>query len=555
MGMSYRIRFRNLLISICLNCILSLVTLGQQASLVTHLNEQRILDHALILTDPEANMVFDKIDQSLFHPFQFNLLSDQAEVYWLKFKINNEEDREHTMFTSSFFFDSVTVYRVNHERSSLIPEKGKHGYLISPEQRAYDYSQSSIIPLRIMPNQENEFVLRLHNYSKSGQKLVKTSFRMAFILYSTAAFKYRYGFLQFFNYFLAGLLTLTVLYNLLIFVWMRESIYGFLLIQSFASYSWVLFSGGLIIASGLIENLEWERYLRINLPFVIWHTVYPLFVADFLQLKKNSKTQFYSLVSLPVFYIIFSIEPLVNYEIGLFFKQLISVITYTLIPFVCYKAVRRGERFAGYLLAGSIILLTAAALFIYYLNDLSLNYQTGHVYLLIGLTAEVLIFTVATSQRMGILKLSNIQISREKDAIALELEEKNRKLIAYTTTRIRQNEEIEELQEVLTHSEGKTVELQKRLAQLRDFDTNWSTFKLYFESVYSDFFASLNKNHTNLTPNEERLAAFIKMGLTSKEIAGLQNVTKRAVDKARERLKKKMSIQTEINLTDYIKHI
>ena len=127
--------------------------------------------------------------------------------------------------------------------------------------------------------------------------------------------------------------------------------------------------------------------------------------------------------------------------------------------------------------------------------------------------------------------------------------------VAYTTARIHSNEELEEIQKELSKEKNHNPLLEKRLNQLKNLDAGWETFRVYFENVYSGFFHSLEQHHNNLTPNEERLSAFIKMGLTSKEIARLQNVTKRAVDKARERLKKKMAIDAEVNLTEYLKKI
>ncbi len=524
---------------------------GQSLSVVDE--EQNILHHAKVFVGDVPNSDLDSILNRDFKLFDLNDLQDIQEVYWLRFSIENNTNKEIEMLTSSFFIDSLSVYVLEDKR--LVKQPGRHGYLIPTDERAHRYGQSAIIPINVPEQGVTEYFIRVHNYSYHGKQFAKTSFRMGFVLYSLEGFHNRYDLLVFFNHFLTGLFTLTILFNILMLAWVRERIFGYLLLHNLACYSWILFTGGVLINLGLIEDLELERTLRTNVPYILFHVSYPVFIVAFLKIKKYSRPLHLAMIGLPIIYFIVTIPWVLDYETTVVIREVISLTLYMLVPISAFLGMRNNQEFAAYIFLGSLVLLINTIVYVHFFNRPEFNYQTGHVIFLIGLTFETLVFTFATTQIIGVLKMSNIKVNAEKRAVEKELEEKNRKLIAYTTSRMRNNEELEEIQKELGQENNRDPRLEKRLDQLKHFDAGWDTFKVYFENVYSEFFEVLNARHTNLTSNEERLAAFIKMGLTSKEIAGLQNVTKRAVDKARERLKKKMELSPEVHLNDHIKNL
>ena len=59
-------------------------------------------------------------------------------------------------------------------------------------------------------------------------------------------------------------------------------------------------------------------------------------------------------------------------------------------------------------------------------------------------------------------------------------------------------------------------------------------------------------NYPNLTPSDVKLAAYLRMNLSTKEIAHLLNITNRSVELKRYRLRKKMNLETEINLGEFM---
>ena len=70
--------------------------------------------------------------------------------------------------------------------------------------------------------------------------------------------------------------------------------------------------------------------------------------------------------------------------------------------------------------------------------------------------------------------------------------------------------------------------------------------------MHPNFFKRLKERLPALTPHEERLCAFIKLNLSTKEIANINNNTTAAVDKSRNRLRKKLNITADESLKEYL---
>ncbi|MBQ0732956.1 triple tyrosine motif-containing protein [Aquimarina celericrescens] len=89
---------------------------------------------------------------------------------------------------------------------------------------------------------------------------------------------------------------------------------------------------------------------------------------------------------------------------------------------------------------------------------------------------------------------------------------------------------------------------------LNDND-NWESFKEAFNTVDKKFLKKLKKMHPNLSTNDLKLCAYLRLNLSSKEIAPLFNISTRSVEIKRYRLRKKMNLSHEDNLVSYILEI
>jgi tetratricopeptide (TPR) repeat protein/DNA-binding CsgD family transcriptional regulator len=83
-------------------------------------------------------------------------------------------------------------------------------------------------------------------------------------------------------------------------------------------------------------------------------------------------------------------------------------------------------------------------------------------------------------------------------------------------------------------------------------DNNWEQFRNYFEEVHRDFNTNVMKNFPEVSNNDLRLMALLKMNLSSKEIANILNISIEGVKKARYRLRKKLKLSTEDSLQELV---
>lgn len=151
----------------------------------------------------------------------------------------------------------------------------------------------------------------------------------------------------------------------------------------------------------------------------------------------------------------------------------------------------------------------------------------------------------------------------EKSRIIKEdLDFHHQKLTSFTLSHIKTNQKVEsvelKLKRMLSESsprdKGLRDDLRNMISMLSSVktDTHWDEFQYYFDKVHPYFYDRLDKLHPGLTPKDRRLCALISLGLSSKEIAGITFREVRSVETSRTRLRKKMGLDSEENLFDYI---
>ncbi|WP_228527878.1 ligand-binding sensor domain-containing protein [Pararhodonellum marinum] len=83
-------------------------------------------------------------------------------------------------------------------------------------------------------------------------------------------------------------------------------------------------------------------------------------------------------------------------------------------------------------------------------------------------------------------------------------------------------------------------------------DQDWEQFEIHFDQVHGDFMSRFKKKYNSLSPQEIKLSAYLRMNLSTKEIAYLMNISIRGVEIARYRLRKKLNLERAENLQEYI---
>ena len=106
-----------------------------------------------------------------------------------------------------------------------------------------------------------------------------------------------------------------------------------------------------------------------------------------------------------------------------------------------------------------------------------------------------------------------------------------------------------------THAIGEIKKLIRTLNEDEHLDDEWENFTNHFDQVHSDFLSELREIRPTITPNELKLCAYLRMNLSTKEMAQLMNISVRGVEISRYRLRKKLGIPTESTLYDYLINI
>ena len=92
----------------------------------------------------------------------------------------------------------------------------------------------------------------------------------------------------------------------------------------------------------------------------------------------------------------------------------------------------------------------------------------------------------------------------------------------------------------------------KRIDKEIDNEKQWKVFNMHVEQVYEELFKKLKESFPDLTPRELSLCAYLRMNISSKEIATLMNISARGVEISRYRIRKKLRLDREANLTEFM---
>lgn len=201
--------------------------------------------------------------------------------------------------------------------------------------------------------------------------------------------------------------------------------------------------------------------------------------------------------------------------------------------------------------------------------------------LLTGVAALVFIPQKRFQEERALLEHRQAEVLREKNAeidrtvaekeqaieqlhhekLETDLQHRNRELASLTMHLLQKNELISHIAEKLEQVEEKTGNdnLRKHLRPIKQLlfqdehlEQDWEQFVYHFDQVHSGFFRRLREQYPQLTPKDHRLCAYLRMNLTTKEIAPLLNISVRGVEIGRYRLRRKMGLDNEVNLNEYM---
>lgn len=151
------------------------------------------------------------------------------------------------------------------------------------------------------------------------------------------------------------------------------------------------------------------------------------------------------------------------------------------------------------------------------------------------------------------------QLRNEK--LKADIEYKNKELANSTMHLINKNEFISHVKQNLSTLVKKhpndllandLIKITESIDKNISNDEDWHHFEMHFDRVHGDFSKRFKDRFPNLSPQERRLCAYLRMNMTTKEIANLLNITIRGTEISRYRLRKKLGLSRDTNLTEFI---
>ncbi|MCB4808350.1 tetratricopeptide repeat protein [Tamlana sp. 62-3] len=157
------------------------------------------------------------------------------------------------------------------------------------------------------------------------------------------------------------------------------------------------------------------------------------------------------------------------------------------------------------------------------------------------------------------IKKNKLAREKQEEIYKQEIEFKQKELASQTLHLVQKNTFIQELKENLEKIKQSPelfkVEFRRLVMLLKKEsaeDKDWEVFKSYFSEVHNNFDNKLKAIYADISEKEIRLASFLRMNLSTKEIASMLNVLPESVLKSKYRLKKKLKLEKETDLGSFL---
>lgn len=196
------------------------------------------------------------------------------------------------------------------------------------------------------------------------------------------------------------------------------------------------------------------------------------------------------------------------------------------------------------------------------------QYLLGGILVFMVMTAFFTIFKFWQSRKkVKLAQLAKLEtelaankLSLEKLLLEEELETREKKMATDVMYQIKKNEMINGVvQKLMDHSQTLKSESREFISEvIRDLEKTqeksvWTEFELRFQDVHKDFYDQLQLRHPDLSANERRLCAFLKLNMSTKEISTITGQSFHSINVARTRLRKKLNLtHSEKGLVEYL---
>ena len=163
-----------------------------------------------------------------------------------------------------------------------------------------------------------------------------------------------------------------------------------------------------------------------------------------------------------------------------------------------------------------------------------------------------------TAKKKEIKELKNQQLQHE-------LRHKAQELASSTMNLIRKNEMLLDIMDNIAKASedirkntdknmviSRLTKMERSIKQNIDQDKNWKKFEENFDLVYENYLKRLGESYPQLNVSDKKICAYIKMDLSSKDMAPLLNMSVRSIETNRYRIRQKLTLDREVNLADFL---
>lgn len=177
--------------------------------------------------------------------------------------------------------------------------------------------------------------------------------------------------------------------------------------------------------------------------------------------------------------------------------------------------------------------------------------------IVVSVLVLLLAFTIYWTNKLK-KRVLNLEIANKNHELEI-----NQKAMTAATLKLMENSErdtysIKMLENIKknTTDEGQN-DIRTLIAEykMKSYNSNWNEFEILFEKTNSSFYEKLNECYPTLTPNERKLCVFLKLNMSSSHISQVTFQSEEALKKARLRLRKKLELDRDTNLTAFIQSL
>jgi len=506
------------------------------------------------------NLPFDSIQvlsENHFQQYNGDVLR-KNQRYWIRFQTSTSALPGDYFLYFNSLISNIILFQPNTTGTYITFTSGS---LVAEKQRSIGGFMKDKIPFSVIRGVKQPFYICLyteleHSFSLANMEIVSQEKFQA----STSK---TYCIQSFF----LGSLAIIFILNLTLFALTKDRLYFFYLIYvlSVAIYFMFLYQ---ITEEFLFPNSP--RFdLEISTALTISPLIYICFFTELIQRenklkwKRILKRYVYFISGLTSLLLFISVFDYHRYmKLNDYF--LLFNAGFVLLTFIIFY--RKVSSMVQLILVGSLFMIVGGV--ISTIADFS-KISTSHVlYYQSGVFIELIFFTIAinfiyNNERISKIKLqlknSELlagQLQQEKKARVLkaQIDEKNRELTSKAIA-ISQKEEV--IKDVifqldnLNHIKQGENLIRNVISRLKSnlTQSNWDEFDILFRQVHPDFYNSLNHKYPRLSLNDKKICAFLKLNLSTKDICEITGKSINSIDVARYRLRKKMKLKTDENLS------